>query len=409
MTAGGLSPDSHLLVGITLIHCEQLPRLGLLCGGPSLARLMGRVFCAWCLVEYRFPVPFTRHQFTRHARPMLFIALATALIITAAHPAGKDSAVTKPVVIAHRGASAYLPEHTLPAKALAFGMGADYLEQDVVLTKDSVPIVLHDIQLDEVTDVATRFAERARDDGRYYALDFTLDEIRSLQVHERADPATGTARSPSRFPVGKSRFAIPTLAEEIEFIQGLMHSTGRGVGIYPEIKSPRWHRDQGYDISPIVLKVLADYGYSRPGDHIFVQCFDEVETRRLREELGTQLPLIQLIVAPPRSGNDPHASLVTEAGLARIAEYAQGIGPACSRIVVSVDGAGEPVFSQLVEWAHRHDLAVHPYTFRADALPSYAADFDALMDVFLNSAGVDGLFTDFPDRTREFVDRRVRR
>ncbi|MBL8851216.1 MAG: glycerophosphodiester phosphodiesterase [Planctomycetaceae bacterium] len=339
---------------------------------------------------------------------MLPIALALA-IITMAPVDGKDSAVPLPAVIAHRGASAYLPEHTLPAKALAFGMGADYLEQDVVLTKDSVPIVLHDIQLDEVTDVAARFPDRARDDGRFYALDFSLDEIRALQVHERSDPATGMARSPSRFPVGKSRFAIPTLAEEIEFIQGLMHSTGRQVGIYPEIKSPRWHRDQGCDISPIVLKVLAEYGYTESGDRIFVQCFDQVETRRLREELGTRLPLIQLIAAPPKSGDDPHATLVTEAGVTRIAEYAQGIGPAYNRIVVSVDVNGEPVFSQLVEWAHRHDLAVHPYTFRADVLPAYSADFDGLMDLFLNCARVDGLFTDFPDRTREFVDRHVRR
>src|ERR1700742_3652085 len=109
---------------------------------------------------------------------MLLTALA--LLIAASPPAtGKDSPVKRPVVIAHRGASAYLPEHTLPAKALAFGMGADYLEQDVVLTKDHVPIVLHDIQLDEVTDVAAKFPGRARDDGRYYAIDFSLDEIRT--------------------------------------------------------------------------------------------------------------------------------------------------------------------------------------------------------------------------------------
>ena len=336
-------------------------------------------------------------------------SLSLAIIIAAASPQAdaKDSHVKRPIVIAHRGASGYLPEHTLPAKAMAYAMGADYLEQDVVLTKDRIPVVLHDVQLDEVTDVAARFPDRGREDGRYYALDFTLAEIRTLRVHERSDPETGAARTPSRFPVGKARFEIHTLAEEIEFVQGLNHSTGRNVGIYPEIKSPRWHRDQGYDISPIVLDALADYGYSSADDRVFVQCFDADETRRLREELGTKLPLVQLIAGPPRRDGetDRHAELVTEAGLARIAEYAQGIGPALNRIVTGVDGEGQPEFSELVAAAHRHGLQVHPYTFRADSVPDFAADFDGLMDVFVRRAGVDGLFTDFPDRTREFVDR----
>lgn len=333
---------------------------------------------------------------------------STALaILLAASPSsdGQDSSVTKPIVIAHRGASGYLPEHTLPAKALAFAMGADYLEQDVVLTKDSVPIVLHDIHLDEVTDVAQKFPGRARADGRYYALDFTLAEIRELNVNERSDPKTGAARSPARFPVGKARFEIPTLAEEFEFIQGLMHSTGRTVGVYPEIKQPRWHRDQGYDISPVVLDVLTEYGYTEADHRIYVQCFDEQETRRLREELGTRLPLIQLIAAPPRSGDDPHAALVTDAGLARIAEYAQGIGPALNRIVTGVDASGQPLLTDLVPLAHQHGLAVHPYTFRVDALPPFASDFNELMSLFLQRAEVDGLFSDFPDRSREFIDR----
>jgi glycerophosphoryl diester phosphodiesterase len=188
-----------------------------------------------------------------------------------------------------------------------------------------------------------------------------------------------------------------------------MHSTGRQVGIYPEIKSPRWHRDQGYDISPVVLEVLRNYEYTEPEDLIYVQCFDEVETRRMREELGTQLPLIQLIAAPPRTGPDPHAALVTDEGLTRIAEYAQGIGPALNRIVTARDSSGQPVFSDLVRLAHQHGLDVHPYTFRADALPAGAATFDELMELFLVHGGADGLFTDFPDRSRDFVDRRFPR
>src|SRR6185503_3347980 len=171
-----------------------------------------------------------------------------------------------PIVIAHRGASGYLPEHTLAAKALAHGMGADYLEQDVVLSRDGVPVVLHDIHIDTVTDVAKRFPGRARPDGRYYALDFTVAELKQLAASERFDPKTGLAVFPRRFPVGKSSFQVPTLEEELQLVQGLNASTGRVAGIYPEIKNPAWHRQQGHDVSRIVLDVLARYGYRTRAD-----------------------------------------------------------------------------------------------------------------------------------------------
>ncbi|MEM7311532.1 MAG: glycerophosphodiester phosphodiesterase, partial [Planctomycetota bacterium] len=178
------------------------------------------------------------------------------------------------LIIAHRGASGYLPEHTLPAVAMAHGLGADYIEQDVVLTKDKHPIVLHDIHLDTVTDVATKFPNRKREDGRYYAIDFELAEIRLLRVNERIDLATGKPVFPGRFPLGKSRFEIPTLAEEIELIQGLNKSTARDVGIYAEVKQPAWHRNAGFEISRIVIQVLKDYGYESKTDRAYLQCFD---------------------------------------------------------------------------------------------------------------------------------------
>ena len=131
------------------------------------------------------------------------------------------SAAAPKLVIAHRGASAYLPEHTPAAKAVAFAMGADYVEQDVVLTRDGVPVVLHDIHIDTVTDVARRFPERRRADGRYYAIDFTLAELRRLAASERFDPRTGNAVFAGRFPVGKSSFQVPTLEEELQLVQGL--------------------------------------------------------------------------------------------------------------------------------------------------------------------------------------------
>jgi glycerophosphoryl diester phosphodiesterase len=320
-------------------------------------------------------------------------------------PAGM--AADRPIVIAHRGASGYLPEHTLEAKSLAHGMGADYVEQDVVLTQDDVPIVLHDVHLDTVTDVANKYPDRKRDDGRYYAIDFTLDEIKTLRVSERFNPKTGLAVYPHRFPVRTSRFEVPTLAEEIELIQGLNRSTGREAGLYPEIKAPAWHRAQGKDISRIVLDVLNRYGYDNHDDRIFVQCFDAAETRRLRDEFGTKLPLIQLIGENSwKESTTDYDRLRTEAGLREIAGYADGIGPSLKHILTGFDAEGRPVLTDLVTLAHGQQLAVHPYTFRTDELPRGIADFDALLGLFVDGAGIDGLFTDFPDRAVKFLGRR---
>lgn len=303
------------------------------------------------------------------------------------------------VVIAHRGASGYLPEHTLEAKALAHGMGADFIEQDVVLTKDDQPVVLHDIHVDTVTNVADVFPDRVRQDGRYYAADFTLSELKSLRVTERIDLETKSAVYPGRFPLNSSSFQIPTLAEEIELLQGLNKSTGRNVGIYPEIKAPGWHRAEGKDISRIVLDTLHRYGYRDKADKVYVQCFDPVETRRLRVELGCKLRLIQLI--GENDWNEAPADfdlLRTEEGIREIASYADGIGPRIEHIVTGRDDQGNLKQTSLVEDAHRYGLKVHPYTLRADSLPDYAESFEELAEILFVDAGIDGIFTDFPDR-----------
>ena len=308
------------------------------------------------------------------------------------------------IVVAHRGASGYLPEHTLPAKAMAYGMGADYLEQDVVLTKDDQVVVLHDIHLDTVTNVAEVFPSRARPDGRYYAIDFELSEIQQLRVTERIDLETKSAVYAERFPIWKSVFRVPTLAEEIELIQGLNKSTGRNVGIYTEIKSPAWHRQQGKDLSLSVLRILDRYGYRDKSDNAYLQCFDAAETRRLRDELQTKLKLVQLI-----GENDWNESptdfneLRTAAGLEQLARYADAIGPWMPHVVQGVDDQGKLVFTPLVKQAHAAGLLVHPYTLRADDLPEYARDFDHLLHIFFHEADVDGIFTDFPDRAVEYL------
>lgn len=184
--------------------------------------------------------------------------LAGMVLGMALLPAVQAAQKADKIVIAHRGASGYLPEHTLASKAMAYQQGADFLEQDLVMTKDDRLIVLHDHYLDRVTDVADRFPDRARKDGRYYAIDFTLDEIKSLKFTEGFDIKDGkrVQSYPGRFPMGKSDFRIHTFEDEIEFVQGLNHSTGKNIGIYPEIKAPWFHRSEGKDITAKTLEVL---------------------------------------------------------------------------------------------------------------------------------------------------------
>ena len=328
--------------------------------------------------------------------------LLTALLISIAWPAFAQMA--KPIVIAHRGASGYLPEHTLEAKVLAHAMGADFLEQDLVLTKDDVPLVMHDIQLETISDVAKRFPDRKRADGHYYALDFTLAEIKQLHAHERIDPKTGRAVYPNRFPVGRSAFEIPTLEEELQLIQGLNKTSGRVAGIYPEIKQPGWHRKQGHDISRIVLTILRGYGYATKQDPCWVQCFEVDEVKRIRAELGWEGRLVMLLGAGRK---DPAGSETerwfTPAGLAELATFADGIGPALGAIVSGTSKATRKV-SNLVKSAHAVKLVVHPYTLRADELPKFADSMDDALEVIFAEAGVDGLFTDFPDTAVKWRD-----
>ena len=306
-----------------------------------------------------------------------------------------------PVIIAHRGACAYLPEHTLAAKALAYGMGADYLEQDLVATRDGEVIVSHDIHLDRVTDVARRFPERIRSDGRYYARDLDLAEIRSLTVTERVN-ADGTPVFPGRFPVDTGTLKVNTLAEELIFIQGMNKATGRNVGIYPEIKAPAWHRKEGVDLSRLTLEILDEFGYRDPDAAVYVQCFDWKETRRIRDELGCKLKLIQLIADPSWGESDTdYAYLLTAEGLAELKNTVDGIGPWLNQLYTLEDIDGCPVSTGVVRSAHDQGLAVHPYTFRVDALPDGFDSFDSLLDFFADDLKVDGLFTDFPDLAQQ--------
>ena len=307
------------------------------------------------------------------------------------------------VIIAHRGASGYLPEHTLPAKAMAYAMNADFLEQDVVATRDDELVVLHDVHVDRVTNVAERYPNRARTDGRYYVRDFDLAELRTLNVTERVDEA-GQAVFPGRFPAHTGHFGIHTLGEELTMVAGLNRATGKTTGIYPEIKRPGWHRQEGFDLASAVLKVLAAHSYEDADDPVFLQCFDAAELVRLRKDLGCRLRLVQLIGENRSAETETdYDFLKSEQGLNELTKMVGAIGPWINQLYSLDPVNGKPVSTGLTESAHRSGLLVHPFTFRADDLPPGFRCFEDMVRFFTGDLGIDGLFTDFPDRVYRYL------
>jgi glycerophosphoryl diester phosphodiesterase len=333
-------------------------------------------------------------------------ALTAAVALLAACAVVEPPVSTRPaLVIAHRGASGYLPEHTLAAKAMAHAMGADFIEQDVVLSRDGVPVVLHDIHLGSTTDVAAIYPDRRREDGRYYAIDFDLAELRRLTTRERVG-ADGGAVFPGRFPPSTPFGGIPTLAEEIALVEGLNRSTGHDAGVYIEMKNSAFHDQHGLDLPGAVVAVLRETGWDERADAVFLQSFEPAVLRRLHGELDTSLPLIQLIGENGwnEDGAVDYDYLRSDAGLDEIAAYADGIGPWMMQLYRGRDDDGRAELTDLAARAHARGLAVHPYTFRADQLPPGIDSFAELHRLFLVDLAVDGLFTDFPDRSRALVD-----
>jgi glycerophosphoryl diester phosphodiesterase len=336
-----------------------------------------------------------------------FAAVSLMPVTGAMHSANAQALDQEMVVIAHRGASGYLPEHTLAAKALAYGMGADYIEQDVVLSKDGVPVILHDIHIDTTTDVAKKFPDRKREDGRYYAIDFMLAELKTLNVTERFKADTGKQVYADRFPGDFGMFKIPTLEEEIKLVQGLNHSTGRDVGIYPEIKDPAFHHEEGQDIAKTVITVMEQWGYNNPDSNAFVQCFDWSETKRIREELNYQGKLVQLLGenrwgAPEGTDYD---YLKSDEGVVEMARVVDGIGPWLPQVIEGLSENGTAIMTPTLIAAQRAQLKVHPYTLRADQLPKWAGDMQIALKAIFDDAGIDGIFTDFPDQVVQYLAR----
>ncbi|HVG09793.1 MAG TPA: glycerophosphodiester phosphodiesterase [Thermoanaerobaculia bacterium] len=291
---------------------------------------------------------------------------------------------SRPLVIAHRGASGYRPEHTLAAYELAIEMGADFIEPDLVITRDGVLVARHENDITGTTDVIDRPEFRSRRktkwiDGRevtgWFTEDFTLAEIKTLRARERLE---------FRDRQFNGMFEVPTFQEILELARR------RNVGVYPETKFPSYLRSIGLPLEEPMVEALQAAGFQGRDAAVFLQSFERVSLKLLKTM--TDLPRIQLL-------DDAAHTMATPEGLAEIATYADGIGPD-KRLIVPAgpDGRLRPPTS-LVEDAHRAGLLVHPWTFRSDPVflaPDYEGDAVREIEQFL-SLEVDGLFTDFPD------------
>lgn len=334
-----------------------------------------------------------------------------------------------PLVIGHRGASGYVPEHTLAAYALAILEGADYIEPDLVMTKDGHLIARHDNVLDLTTDVADHpeFANRKATktvDGvaieGWFSEDFTLEEIKQLRAIERI---------PEERPANtrlNSTFEVPTLAEIIDLVQALEVATNRRIGLYPETKHPTYFDNLGLSLEEPLVKTLHHRGYRGPEARVFIQSFEVSNLKDLNQM--TDLPLVQLLwlVGKPydveaTGGTLTYDQMATPAGLTEIATYANGVGPEKYYFIIPKDEAGRLKVEDtkpFVHDAHAAGLAVHPYTFRAENVflptnfqssnePTAFGDVAAEIMAFLET-GIDGFFIDQPNlgvRARDtFVD-----
>jgi glycerophosphoryl diester phosphodiesterase len=336
-----------------------------------------------------------------------------------------------PLVIGHRGASGFVPEHTLQSYRLAIKLGADYVEPDLVATKDGVLIARHEPLLGtpgpavgDSTDVedhpefASRLTTKTLDgvptEG-WWASDFTLAEIKTLGARQTR------AGRPTQF---NGQFKIPTLQQIIRLVKNQSRTRGRRIGIYPETKHPTFHKDLGLPLEGRLVRVLKKNGLNRRTAPVFIQSFEQSNLKQLNHM--TPVRLIQLMDAndTDANGNPTYAPpfdrpydwtvsgdpvlqartfgfFATDEGLDEVKTYADGIGPWKVYIIPTAGGGGGAVFTppdpNLIQRAHARGLLVHTWTFRDDAFPTGypGGPVDELLAMY--RLGVDGVFDDFPD------------
>jgi glycerophosphoryl diester phosphodiesterase len=308
------------------------------------------------------------------------------------------AAANRPLIIGHRGASGHRPEHTLESYRLAVEMGADFIEPDLVSTRDGVLIARHENEIGATTDAADRFVDRRRTktiDGQsvtgWFSEDFTLAEIKTLRARERL---------PFRSHAYDGQFQVPTFDEVLDLAQSLAQSAGRPIGVYPETKHPTYFRGIGLPLEAGLLASLDKHRWDRREAPVFIQSFERGNLQELRKQ--TRVRLVQLVDARPDLPLD-------DAGLKAMAAYADVLGANKTLVIpTSADGTlKEP--TDLVARAHAAGLLVHVWTLRAEKeflSPSYHGRAEAEFEQF-RTLGVDGIFTDFPDiATRAFGRRR---
>jgi len=337
------------------------------------------------------------------------LRIGTILLMSLTPLAAAPSALAaEPILIAHRGASGERPEHTLAAYERAIDQGADYIEPDLVLTKDGVLVARHENEIGGTTDVANHpeFADRKTTktiDGvemaGWFTEDFTLAELRTLRARERL---------PDVRPANKrfdGLYQIPTFEEILKLVRAKEAETGRRIGLYPETKHPSYFAGIGLPHQAPLLELLSRFGYMTAADPVFIQSFEVGNLKALRA--ATRLRLIQLVDAEGGPADLPgttYDEMLSVQGLGDIASYADGIGPSAA-LVLAPEGA-----TALVGRAHDAGLQVHVWTLRMENIflpaqyqrsddPEGRGDFAGYVSAIVRT-GVDGIFSDFPAQAR---------
>ena len=329
------------------------------------------------------------------------VASLPLIALGSAAGAAPQPARPRPLIIAHRGASGERPEHTLMAYRLAIAEGADFIEPDLVMTKDGVLVVRHENEIGGTTDVATHLEFAARKTTKsvdseavtgWFVEDFTLAELKILRARERL---------PQLRPAGAAfdgREAIPTYQEVVDLAKSETARLGRVIGTYPEMKHPTFLNSVGLDIATALLASLRANGLDAKNAPVFVQCFEPGALKAFRPR--SKARLVQLI-KPDKEG----LAMATPEGLKAVAAYADGLGPEKTMVIPESDAGLGPATS-LVHDAHAVGLVVHPWTVRAEnyflpmplrvgAAPGDLGHVEAVFDA-LYATGIDGLFSDFP-------------
>lgn len=327
--------------------------------------------------------------------------VSTSKMTSSPHVAQDKTASKRPLVIAHRGASGYLPEHTLEAYIRAMEMGADFIEPDLVMTKDGVLIARHENEISDTTNVATVYPDRKNTKSiedvtvtGWFTEDFTLEELKKLKAKQRLA---------FRPQMDQHLFQVPTLAEIIDAVDQYNSKNNKAIGIIPEIKHSSYFRSIGLNIEKELLKILDEKKWNQKLDQVYIQSFEVGNLRELATT--TKYSLVQLIGDPKESPYDlkskkiTYQDMVTNEGLREIRKYAVALGPYKKYLIVENSKKEDSLIANdVLKNARLLDFRIFPYTFRNESFFILKPLTDPIKEYeFFYKLGVDGVFSDFPD------------